>query len=180
MQYGNAIDVYYTAELALNWQYTEVIKHDLMWFLPGLIVLLGTMLLFIVSEQWWIAGITFSSLVTLRCTIGLASWANFTLTAISGFVAVIIVILNVAYSIHLYFDWRHNFMALIDQWDNKRQATAETAVIISLDAKYIASASLVYSIKRNFHSLLWGAVTTAFGFILLRFSPSPAIQDFGT
>lgn len=104
MQYGNDIDVYYSGELALNWQYVEVIKHDLMWSLPGLVVLLSIMLFFIVSEKWWIAGIIFSSLVTLICTIGLASWANFTLAAISAFVPIIIVILNVAYSMHLYFD----------------------------------------------------------------------------
>ena len=155
-------NVYYSGELALNWQYAEVIKHDLIWFLPALVVLLCIMLWLIVPEKWWIAGIATSSLITLICTLGLAGWMHFTIAAISGFVPVIIIVLNVAYSMHLYFDWRSSCASESNIKTTQRDFNG-----------------LIHSMKHNIKPLLWGSITTAFGFILLRFSPSPPIQDFG-
>lgn len=179
-QYDPDMSISYSGALTLNWQYAEVLKHDLMWFLPGLIFLLGTMLFFVVSEKWWIAGIATSSLVTLLCTIGLAAWSHFTLAAISAFVPVIVVTLNVAYSMHLYFDWRHQSQRQFELGNNHAAAEVDRSHTCSQDLKSIASLPLIDSMQRNFQPLLWGGITTAFGFILLRFSPSPPIQDFGT
>ena len=166
-QYDPEFAVYYSGELALNGQYVDVIKHDLIWFLPGLLLLLLIMLWFVVSEKWWIAGIATSSLVTLICTLGLAGWSNFTIAAISAFVPVIIIVLNVAYSMHIYFDWRCYCL-------NASENTHPSA-----DPKALTLQALIASMERNLMPLFWGSITTAFGFILLRFSPSPPIQDFG-
>lgn len=167
IQYDPKFSVYYSGELALNWQYIDVIKHDLIWFLPGLVLLLCIMLWLAVPEKWWIAGIMSSSLITLICTLGLAGWSHFTIAAISVFVPVIIIVLNVAYSMHIYFDWRHFCLSASK---NKNQ---------QIDTKTLTLNALIDSMKRNIKPLFWGSLTTAFGFILLRFSPSPPIQDFG-
>ncbi|MEL0658248.1 MMPL family transporter [Psychromonas arctica] len=170
-QYDPKLEVYYSGELALNWQYAEVLKHDLIWFLPGLILLLCIMLWLVIPEKWWIVGIASSSFVVLICTLGLAAWGHFTIAAISAFVPVIIIVLNVAYAMHLYFDWRNAYANIY--------GNTSSDSVLNCDPKQAALTALITSMKRNFKPLFWGSITTAFGFILLRFSPSPPIQDFG-
>jgi uncharacterized protein len=155
-------NAYYSGELALNWQYADIIKHDLIWFLPALVFLLCVMLWLVIPERWWIVGMAASSFITLICTLGLAGWMHFTMAAISGLVPVIIIVLNVSYSMHLYFDWRNNCV---------RER--------NLKRKQRCSNELLQAMQGNVTPLFWGSITTAFGFILLRFSPSPPIQDFG-
>lgn len=72
---------------------------------------------------------------------------------------------------HLYFDWRNACANIYGNtaFDNELNYTP----------KQIALTALITSMKRNIKPLFWGSITTAFGFILLRFSPSPPIQDFG-
>jgi len=125
------------------------------------------MLWLAVPEKWWIAGIGTSSLFTLICTLGLAGWSHFTIAAISAFVPVIIIVLNVAYSMHLYFDWRH-LCQHSSKYSNQHN-----------DPQQLALKALIDAMQRNLKPLFWGSMTTAFGFILLRFSPSPPIKDFG-
>lgn len=165
--YDSGVTVYYSGELALNKQYVDVVRHDLIWFLPGLVLLLCIMLWLAVPEKWWIAGIGASSLLTLICTLGLAGWSHFTLAAISAFVPVIIIVLNVAYSMHIYFDWRH---LCRDASENSSKHVAPQTLALN---------ALIDSMQRNLKPLFWGSITTAFGFMLLRFSPSPPIKDFG-
>jgi predicted RND superfamily exporter protein len=147
---------YYSGALTLNWQYVTVLKHDLLWFIPGLAIIFTLMLWLVIRERMWLLGISISSVVTLSLTLGLAGWGGFTLAAISGFIPVVVVSLSVAYAVHLYFGWRN----AIDEGGSESEA-------------------LAHSLEINIRPLFWGSLTTAMGFSLLALSPSPPIQDFG-
>ncbi|MBW8182381.1 efflux RND transporter permease subunit [Shewanella nanhaiensis] len=156
IDFAPPFQVYYSGALALNWQYISVLKHDLFWFIPGLAIMFSLMLLLVVREKMWLLGIATSSLITMFLTLGLAGWGGFILAAISGFIPVVIVSLCVAYAVHLFFGWRN-----------------------ALDEGVDEQKALQQSLSINIKPLFWGALTTAMGFTLLVFSPSPPIQDFG-
>ncbi|GGI78606.1 RND transporter [Shewanella hanedai] len=156
MDSNNEFHTYYSGSLTLNWQYATVLKHDLLWFIPGLALIFSLMLLLVIRERMWLFGIGASSLITLTLTLGLAGWGSFTLAAVSGFIPVVVVSLCVAYAVHLYFGWRN-----------------------AINEGLCESEALVHSLSTNIKPLFWGTVTTAMGFALLALSPSPPIQDFG-
>ena len=156
MDSNNEFHTYYSGSLTLNWQYATVLKHDLLWFIPGLALIFSLMLLLVIRERMWLFGIGASSLITLTLTLGLAGWGSFTLAAVSGFIPVVVVSLCVAYAVHLYFGWRN-----------------------AINEGLCESEALVHALSTNINPLFWGTVTTAMGFALLALSPSPPIQDFG-
>ncbi|WP_144210825.1 efflux RND transporter permease subunit [Shewanella donghaensis] len=150
------VSSYFTGTQALNWQYAKSLKHDLIWFAPGVLLLFGLMSLLFIRHWQWVAAIVVNSLITLILTVGLAGWLQLTLAAICAFIPVIVMTLSFAYTAHLYFAWQHNLSININVFE-----------------------SLRLSVSSNIAPLTYASLTTSIGFLLLMMSPSPPISSFG-
>lgn len=150
------VNSYLNGTHALNWQYAKVLRHDLTWFAPSLLLVIFVMAALFIRQKVWIAALCLNSLIALVLTLGVAAWLKLTLAAISAFVPVIIVTLALAYASHLYFGWRR----AVNNGLSNELALKET-------------------VRVNQAPLFYSTITTIFGFCLLTFSPSPPIQSFG-
>jgi len=150
------VDSYLNGTHALNWQYAKVLRHDLSWFAPSLLLIILMMAILFIRQVTWVVALCVNSLVTLVLTLGLAAWLQLTLSAISAFVPVIIVTLTLAYASHLYFGWQGAI--------NDGLAPAQ---------------ALALTVNVNQAPLFYSSLTTILGFCLLTLSPSPPIQSFG-
>ncbi|MGS0674917.1 efflux RND transporter permease subunit [Shewanella sp. 125m-1] len=150
------VNFYLNGTHALNWQYAQVLSHDLSWFAPALLGIILLMAVLFIQQKSWIFALIVNTGVTLILTVGLAAWLKLTLAAITAFVPVIIVTLALAYASHLYFGWQTQ-MSL---GKTNQQA-------------------LRYTVEVNQAPLFYSSMTTIFGFSLLLLSPSPPIQSFG-
>ncbi|WP_299569910.1 MMPL family transporter [uncultured Shewanella sp.] len=148
------VNVYLSGEQALNWQYAKVLRHDLAWFAPCLLLIITLMAFLFIRARLWLLAIGLNCVVTLMLTLGIAGWFKLTIAAISAFIPVIIITLSLAYSAHLYLAWQ---LALKQQNDDPLQ----------------------FSFQHNKLPLFYATLTTMLGFGLLSFSPSPPIQTFG-
>ncbi|GLS84036.1 efflux RND transporter permease subunit [Paraferrimonas haliotis] len=150
------VDYFISGELALNWQYAQIIRQDLKRFALGLALLLSVLLLFVIRHRIWLLAMAGCALFSLISALGVAGWLGLSLAAISAFVPVVIVILSLAYTAHLYFSWR-----------------------LVLRRERCAYEAMKSSLSSNLSPLFWGGITTIFGFVILAFSPSPPISSFG-
>ncbi|MCL1068741.1 RND transporter [Shewanella olleyana] len=148
------VNIYLSGEQALNWQYAKVLRHDLSWFAPSLLLVITLMAALFIRARIWLLAIGLNCLVTLIFTLGIAGWFNLTIAAISAFIPVIIITLSLAYSAHLYLAWQRAV----------HQCELEP---------------LKFSFEHNKLPLFYATLTTMLGFGLLCFSPSPPIQSFG-
>ncbi|WP_242620214.1 efflux RND transporter permease subunit [Shewanella maritima] len=155
---SQGVEVHLTGAEALNWQYAKVLRHDLSWFAPGLLLVITFMALMFIKSRWWLMAIAANCLMILLLTLGIAGWFNLTLAAISAFIPVIIVTLSLAYSAHLYLGWQRIGTQVDD-------GTGTNAIAATFE--------------HNRKPLFYATLTTAFGFSLLSVSPSPPIQAFG-
>ncbi len=153
---GQQLELFFYGPLALNWQYAEVFSSDLAWFMPSLMLLTAILLGWYVRSWPWLLGIGSSALLSLWLTLGIAGWLALPLTAISGVIPVILVVLSLASGIHLFTGWRRLSNLGLDCMEARRR-----------------------SIEEHLPPLFWGALTTCCGFLLLTFSPSPPIKAFG-
>ncbi|MCF1427632.1 MAG: MMPL family transporter [Shewanella sp.] len=150
------LDLFFYGPLALNWQYAEVFSSDLAWFMPSVLLLTAILLGWFVRSWPWLVGIGSSALLSLWFTLAIAGWLALPLTAISGVIPVILVVLSLASGIHLFTGWRRLSNLGLDCIQARRR-----------------------SIEEHLPPLFWGALTTCCGFLLLTFSPSPPIKAFG-
>ncbi len=150
----STVNIYLSGEQALNWQYAKVLRHDLSWFAPSLLLVITLMAAFFIRARIWLLAIGLNCLATLIFTLGIAGWFNLTIAAISAFIPVIIITLSLAYSAHLYLAWQRAV----------HQGELE---------------ALKFSFEHNKLPLFYATLTTMLGFGLLGFSPSPPIQSFG-
>ncbi|MGL4473065.1 MAG: efflux RND transporter permease subunit [Shewanella sp.] len=147
---------YFYGPLALNWQYAQVLKADLLWFAPGLLVLILVCLYWRMRSFVWLTAIITNVFICLYLTLALAGYLSLTLAAISGFVPVVIVTLLLSGSCHLYLGWaRHVRLGVAP------------------------SEAMHLSVSEHGKPMVWASLTTAVGFALLMLSPSPPIQGFG-
>ncbi|WP_095505871.1 efflux RND transporter permease subunit [Paraferrimonas sedimenticola] len=153
----HVLDYAYSGELTMNWQYAKVIRTDLSRFGAGLLLLLALLLGFVIRHRTWLATMLVCALTTLVMSLGFAGWAQLSLAAISAFVPVVIVILSLAYTSHLYFSWCFFLPQMQGQ----------------------PVAALNASLRENLAPLFWGSLTTILGFLALTMSPSPPIAHFG-
>ncbi|MCC4831716.1 MMPL family transporter [Shewanella sp. 10N.7] len=151
---SDSVKIYLSGEQALNWQYAKVLRHDLTWFAPSLLLIIALMALLFIRTRVWLLAIAINCIITLFITLGLAGWLNLTIAAISAFIPVIIITLSLAYSAHLYLAWQQGI----------KQGIAEP---------------VKFSFEHNKQPLFYATLTTMLGFALLSFSPSPPIQSFG-
>ncbi|BDM65675.1 hypothetical protein NFHSH190041_31270 [Shewanella sp. NFH-SH190041] len=150
------IQHFYYGPLALNCQYAQVLKQDLRWFAPGLLLLVALMLAWRIRCRYWSVAIGSSALLGVWLTLALAGALQLPLAAISAFIPVIVMTLSLAGGLHLYTGW---------QWLVQRGASPSQAML--------------HTVSNHLPPLFWGAVTTAGGFLLLLFSPSPPVAAFG-
>ncbi|MBV7315970.1 RND family transporter [Shewanella sp. NIFS-20-20] len=142
--------------LALNWQYANVLKADLLWFAPSLLLLIILCLYWRMRAFIWVVAIILNIIICSYLTLALAGYLSLTLAAISGFVPVVVVTLLLSGSSHLYLGWARH----VRQGGEPKQA-------------------MQLSVLEHLKPMLWASVTTALGFALLTLSPSPPIQAFG-
>lgn len=152
----SSVIVNYSGTLALNEAYIDVVRHDLKRFIPFLF-LIFLVSLSIFFKNYKIAGLligtAFFSAVT---AFGIAGWFNWELAAINAFTPIIIMSLNIATSMHVVL----NYFRFVAEGLSRTAAMKE-------------------SIRFNLQALTLSKLTTAFGFLLLSFSPSPPVQIVG-
>ena len=150
------ITVRYSGPLLLNEAYVSVIKHDLLVFLPVLILTIGLMLSWVFGS-WKIAGLVFLiAALAIISGFGLAGWLSFELAAIVAFAPVIIASIAVAGCVHMLNAYRFH----LAQGDGRREA-------------------IIGALNDNFLPLALTSLTTAGGFLALSFSPSPPVRTIG-
>ncbi|GAD00676.1 efflux RND transporter permease subunit [Agarivorans albus] len=153
---AEGVSYQYAGELALSQQYLKVLKHDLSWFAPALIISFALLFTLVIRNLRWLAAMASCAFFSLLLTLGLSGWLGLKLAAISAFIPLVIISLIMAYCSHLYFAWREQLVVSNDSYQ-----------------------AILGALEHKFSPLLWGALTTAAGFLLLNLSPSPPIADFG-
>ena len=142
--------------LALNMAYSDVIKHDLRLFIPGLILLTGLMLYLALGHIGLSVSLIGLGAIAVAVASGLAGWFRFELAAINAFGPVVIVGLSLATQMHLV-------LACVRQLnDGKPIDEAVNAGIAECRWPFTLS-----------------CITTATGFAALILSPSPPVQRLG-
>ena len=142
--------------LALNLAYSDVIKHDLRVFIPGLILLTGLMLYLALGHIGLSISLILLGALAVAFASGIAGWLRFEMAAINAFGPVVIVGLSLATQLHLV-------LACVRQLNNgQAPAKAVTAGIAECRWPFTIS-----------------CLTTAAGFAALIFSPSPPVQRLG-
>ncbi|GDY25032.1 RND transporter [Agarivorans sp. Toyoura001] len=159
-QAENSYTYLYAGELALSRQYLAVLRHDLAWFVPALLFSFAVLFVLVIRQARWLLGMVSCAVLSLTISLGVAAWLGLKLAAISAFLPLVIISLAMAYSSHLFFAWR--------------------GLLCTKSGEAISSAqAMLLALQHKLAPLFWGAVTTAVGFLLLCFSPSPPIADFG-
>jgi len=87
--------------LALNMAYSDVIKHDLRIFIPGLILLTGLVLYLALGHIGLSVALIVLGAIAVAVASGLAGWLRFEVAAINAFGPVVIVGLSLATQLHL-------------------------------------------------------------------------------
>lgn len=146
----------YSGTLALNHAYLDVVSHDIKIFIPGLILLLFICLYIFFRHIKLSLAILGGGLLTVVMSIGVAGFMQWPVAAINAFTPVILIGLFVSCIMHPVLGY-FNYIA---QNYSSEQAMAET-------------------ISDQKKPILYSQLTTAGGFFLLFFSPSPPVQTIG-
>ncbi|MFT5396527.1 MAG: putative RND superfamily exporter protein [Gammaproteobacteria bacterium] len=150
------IAVNFSGTLALNEAYIDVVRHDLKRFVPCLF-LIFSICLFAFFRSWPITFLLIgTALLSAISAFGVAGWLHWELAAINAFTPIIIMSLNIATSMHVVV----NYFRHVADGHSREDAMAE-------------------SIDYNFKALTLSKITTAAGFLLLAFSPSPPVNVVG-
>ncbi|MGB1799796.1 MAG: efflux RND transporter permease subunit, partial [Gammaproteobacteria bacterium] len=150
------VDVHYTGTLALNEAYIDVVRDDLKRFIPGLF-LIFLICLFAFFRHWGISLFMIATaLLSALVTFGIVGWLGWELAAINAFTPIIIMSLNIATSMHVVV----SYLRSVSEGESRTDAMAQ-------------------SVHYNLKALTLSKLTTALGFLLLAFSPSPPIQIVG-
>lgn len=151
-----SINIHLSGTLALNKAYIDVVRDDLKRFVP-LLFIIFILSLFAFFRNWGVSFLLFSmALLTALSAFGIAGWFGWELAAINAFTPIIIMSLNIATAMHVVV----NYFKFIVQGMSRQEAMQN-------------------SIKFNFMALTMSKLTTALGFLLLTFSPSPPVQIVG-
>jgi len=151
-----SVTVNYSGTLALNEAYIDVVRHDLKRFIPLLFLILS-IFLYVFIKNWRISFLLISvSLLSAITAFGVAGWLHWELAAINAFTPIIIMSLNIATSMHIVM----NYFRFVADGSSRVDAMTE-------------------SVRYNFQALTFSKLTTASGFLLLSFSPSPPVQVVG-
>ncbi|UTW41837.1 MMPL family transporter [bacterium SCSIO 12844] len=150
------ITVHYTDIIAMNASYIDTVRHDLTLFIPIMLIVFIILLYFFTRNLKLSVSTLLVGFLAIICAIGLAGWLQLELAAITAFTPVIIMSLSIAISVHIL---NNTFQLKLTKKSTYQSVTT----------------SLTY----NFTALALSVLTTAFGFFLLAFSPSPPIQALG-
>jgi len=146
----------YSGTLALNHAYLDVVSHDIKIFIPGLILLLFICLYIFFRRIKLSLAILGGGLLTVIISTGIAGFMQWPIAAINAFTPVILIGLFVSCIMHPVLGY-FNYIA---QSESPENAIAKT-------------------INDQKKPILYSHLTTAGGFFLLFFSPSPPIQTIG-
>lgn len=142
--------------LALNMAYSDVIKHDLRVFIPGLILLTGLVLYLALGHLGLSVALIVLGAIAVAVASGIAGWLRFEVAAINAFGPVVIVGLSLATQIHLV-------LACVRHLNQGKP-------IVDAVTDGMAECRWPFSMS---------CITTAAGFAALLLSPSPPVQKLG-
>ena len=156
--------VVFGGPLALNLAYSDVIKHDLRVFIPGLLLLTGLALFIALGHLWLSVGLLLLGGLAIGVAAGVAGWLRFELAAINAFAPVVITGLSLATHMHLV-------LACVRRLGHEKQDNKP-------NEKQVAGA-----VRQGINDCRWpftiSCLTTAAGFAALASSPSPPVQKLG-
>ena len=156
--------VVFGGPLALNLAYSDVIKHDLRVFIPGLLLLTGLALFIALGHLWLSVGLLLLGGLAIGVAAGVAGWLRFELAAINAFAPVVITGLSLATHMHLV-------LACVRRLGHEKQDNKP-------NEKQVAGA-----VRQGINDCRWpftiSCLTTAAGFAALALSPSPPVQKLG-
>lgn len=151
------VDIGLTGSVALSNAFSEATQKDLSTLIPTMFVVLA-LAVFVLTRS--IPG-TFASLTVVLLSagaaIGTAAWMGTPLSPPSAMAPTIILTIAVADSIHILMT------ALVEMRNGKEKREA-----------------IIESLRINFGPVFLTSLTTAIGFLSLRFSDAPPIRDMGT
>lgn len=152
----NSMAVHYSGTLALNEAYIDVVRNDLMLFVP-LLILIFVVALFAFFRSWGVCCLLITTaFLSALGAFGVAGWMGWELAAINAFTPIIIMSLNIATAMHIVV----SYFRFVADGAPKPEAMAK-------------------SIEFNFTALTLSKVTTCIGFLLLWFCPSPPVKVVG-
>lgn len=151
------VEVALTGSVALSNAFNEATQKDLSTLLPIMLVVLGLAVFLLTRSVTGTLSSLFVVVLSASCAIGIAGWIGTPLSPPSAMAPIIILTIAVADSIHI----------LISTLVQMRSGMAKRQAIIE-------------SLRINIGPVFLTSVTTAIGFLSLRFSDSPPIQDMGT
>ena len=160
--------VVFGGPLALNLAYSDVIKHDLRVFIPGLLLLTGLALFIALGHLWLSVGLLLLGGLAIGVAAGVAGWLRFELAAINAFAPVVITGLSLATHMHLV-------LACVRRLAHQKQHDKQDK---KQNEKQVAEA-----VRQGINDCRWpftiSCLTTAAGFAALALSPSPPVQKLG-
>lgn len=147
---------YLSGVVGLNQAYIDVVRHDLRFFIPGLL-LTFTLLLYGLLRSFKVTmGLQLIGLFSVVLSYGLMGYGRISLTAINAFTPVIILTLTIAANMHLVLAYCRQC-----QLGNTQARAIELAL------------------TQTFKPYVFSMLTSAAGFLLLVFSPSPPVKMVG-
>lgn len=141
---------------ALNHAYISVVRNDLETFIPALLGIFFIGLFYFFRQAKLVVGLLFTALLSATSAYGILGFFSVKLSAINAFAPIIIISLGLANASHI-----------------------TTSFIRYRGLNFSPDNSIKNALKENFSAVLLSNLTTAAGFLLLYFSPSPPIRLVG-
>ena len=150
------INYYFTGQVALGAALEKATQDDLARLLPimfGVIVLLAIILL---RSVWGVLAMIAIIVYSVLTTMGFAGWNRAELTGINAGIPLIVMVMVVAHTIHIF-----------------------NAIQFQLRAGLERDAAIMAAMKSNARPVFLTSVTTAIGFLSLNASDSPPFHTLG-
>ena len=164
------ISWHYTGPVALNHAYIDVVRAELIVFIPGVLLLFLIVLQTVLGQFSTSLVLIGAGLVSCLIGFGMTGLLSVTgfisgqITAINAFTPVIIITLSIAANLHLVIAFQQSLKSHVKN-ENTEFNQPNNALVPALAA--------------NKRPLIFSMLSTAFGFAMLLSSPSPPIQNIG-
>ena len=164
------ISWHYTGPIALNHAYIDVVRAELIIFVPGVLLLFLIVLRTVLGQLSTSLVLVGAGLVSCLIGFGMTGLLSITglinsqITAINAFTPVIIITLSIAANLHLVIAFQQSLRAPVNT---------------KITEFNEPNNALLAALSSNKRPLIFSMLSTAFGFAMLLSSPSPPIQNIG-
>lgn len=151
------VEIGLTGSVALSNAFSEASQHDIKTLVPLMFLMLAVAVFFLTRSIPGTVASLFVVILSAGSAMGTAGWLGIPLSPPSAMAPIIILTIAVADSIHILIT------ALVEMRQGKEKREA-----------------IIESLRINAGPVFLTSLTTAIGFLSLRFSDAPPIRDMGT